>query len=449
MWRLLFVPLLTMGCVSTVELRPLDAESELRDTWTREPPETGETISSLAGLVEAPRLGALVQRALAGNPDLTETSLRLRESGVLLDVTRSRRLPEIETALSQSRGNSAVARSASSSTALGVTLSWEVDVWGRLANQVSEAEMRHRALEEDLRSARNSLAARTLQAGLSRVLRSRQLEVERRRAASLESTLEAVRERYRSGLGAVTDWDASRSELAASEAEIERLEEAVRSADRDLSLLLGDLGLEPGQLPQRLPEVGRPPAPMPAEVLSTRPDVAAALARLEAEGVAVQVARKTLLPSFRLGAGLDLSAPRPGDVLKSDPVWSVLGNLLAPLLDRRALNAEFQAAQLRAQAAVIAYRGVLLAAVVEVEEALGTEYALTHRIPHLETAMEHAERSRSSFEGQFVRGLADILDLLAAQRTAFDSELRLLEARFDLLRNRIELGLALGLEAVE
>lgn len=426
----------------------MEPKAGLRDTWTLELPDPGETISSLAGLIDDPRFTALVERALEGNPDLVETSLRLRESGVLLDVSKSRRLPAVDATVGQSRGSGSGGGSPSSTTSLGLRLSWEIDVWGRLADQVNEAELRHGALEHDLRAARNSLAARTLQAALLRALRGRQLDVEERRAASLRSTLEAVRERYRLGLGTVTDWDASRSELAASEAEVLRLEQDLRRADRDLNLLLGDLGLEPALLPERLPEVGRAPAPMPAKVLAARPDVAAALSRLEAEGVAVHVARKALLPSFRLTADFTQGASSAGDVLKADPVWSVLGNLATPLFNRRALRAELEASRLRAQGAVVAYRGVLLDAVIEVENALDTEDSLSSRLPHLETSREHAELSRRSFEGQFARGLADILDLLTAQRTAFDSESRLLEARSDLLRNRIELGLALGLEAV-
>ncbi|MEM9597183.1 MAG: TolC family protein [Acidobacteriota bacterium] len=449
MRRLILVLVLTTGCASTSELPPMQPSVDLRDSWTLELTGSGESIPSLAGMVDDQRFAALVDRALAGNPDLVETSLRLRESGILLGVTRARRLPLIDATLGQSRGNEAGgARSPVSATSLGLDVSWEIDVWGRLADQVKEAELRHRALDRDLRAAYRSLAARTLPAGRERVLRGHQLDIERRRANSIESTLEVVRERYRSGLGTVTDWDASRSELAASEAEIERLEEEVRRVDRDLSLLLGDLALEPVCLPEQLPEVRRSPVPVPADVLATRPDVAAALSRLEADGVSVNVARRALLPSFRLSSDLVLSSSSPGDLLKADPVWSLLGSLAAPLINRRALNAELEASRVRAQASVAAYRGVLLDAVIEVEDALGAEYSLSRRIPHLETSLEHAELSRRSFEGRFVRGLADILDLLAAQRTAFESELRLLEARFDLLQNRIELGLALGLRAV-
>ncbi|MEM6792906.1 MAG: TolC family protein [Acidobacteriota bacterium] len=450
MRRLLAAVLLTAGCASTADLPPpIEPDAGLRESWAQPLPGNGETLLSLSGLVDDPRFAALVDRALEGNPDLIETALRLRESGVLLAVPEAQRLPQIEAASSQARGTEPGGGSSPSSTSsLSLNLSWEVDVWGRLADRLNEAELRHRALEQDLQAARNSLAARTLQAGLRRILRDRQLGIERRRLFSLESTLEAVRGRYRSGLGAVTDWDASRSELAAAEAEVERLEEEVRRADRDLSLLLGDLALEPKPpLPERLPKVAPTLAPVPAEVLAARPDVAAALLRLEAEGAAVRVARKALLPSFSLTADLALSSQSAADVLRADPVWSVLGSLAAALIRRRALHAELNAARLRDRASTAAYRGVLLDAVVEVENALGAEHSLSRRLPHLETSLEHAVLSRRSFEGQFARGLANILDLLTAQRIAFDSEVRLLEARFDLLENRIELGLVLGLEA--
>ncbi|MEM1182694.1 MAG: TolC family protein, partial [Acidobacteriota bacterium] len=291
------------------------------------------------------------------------------------------------------------------------------------------------------------LASRAPSPRLGRVLGGLRLELEGRRAESLRSTRDAVRGRYLSGFSAAADWQASTAELEASEAEIERLREAIRRSDRGLSVLLGDLGLEPADVPRTLPAVDIAPlAAVPAEVLAARPDVDAALARLRAEGAAVRVARKALLPSFRITADISQGAATPGDLLKGDPVWTLLGSLAAPLLNRRALRAELDASRWRAQRAAVAYRGVLLDAVVEVEDALGAEVAFSRRLPRLEASRRHAELSYRSFDRRFSRGLADILDLLTAQRVAFDAESRLLEARVERLQNRIDLALALGLE---
>ena len=96
----------------------------------------------------------------------------------------------------------------------GFQLSWELDVWGRLADEHRAAAYENVALESDLRSARNSLVARTIQTALDRVYRARTLEIELRRAESLDASIEVIRRRFRFGLGALVDWDAAESSRA-------------------------------------------------------------------------------------------------------------------------------------------------------------------------------------------------------------------------------------------
>ncbi|MEM7587857.1 MAG: TolC family protein, partial [Acidobacteriota bacterium] len=359
--------LLLGGCITPLELPEVRPEAGLREDWMTPRTPDGESLTSIAGLADDARLVALVELALESNPDLVQTAYRLRESGALLGEVAARRWPAGELAVSQSRGRQADGgSSASSTTSLGLDISWEVDVWGRLADQVREADSRHRALEADYLAASNSLAARTLQTALRRISLSRQLEIEATRVASLEATLEIVRERFRIGLGAITDWDASQSELATTQATVEGLHESVRQTDRDLAVLLGDLNLEPQEDLSRLPdmavlEISLPRVSLPAEVLAARPDVAAARQRLLASGAAVSAARKALLPSFTLSGNFTQAGPGLDEALKADPVWSLLGNLAAPLFNRKALLSEHEASRYRQHEAAWAYRAVLLA----------------------------------------------------------------------------------------
>ncbi|MEM8960363.1 MAG: TolC family protein [Acidobacteriota bacterium] len=434
------------GCVTPVDLPDMIPDADVRQEWSEPRPQRGVGLTSIAGLADDARLVSLIERALVANPDLAQTAFRLRESGALLGEAESRRWPTDELTGGQSRADTGPG--AASTSSLRLDIAWEVDIWGRLADQVGEANQRHRALEADYRAARNSLAARTLQTALQRVALAHELAVERRRVASLEATLDVIRERFRLGLTVVTDWDAAKTELATAEADFETLADRARRTDRDLSVLLGDLSLLPRDLPTDLPIVELPAVSLPAEVLATRPDVAAARARLLAAGTAVAVSRKALLPSFTVSAHVTHSGPRLDKALEADPLWSLLGNLAAPLINRKALTSEYEASQYREREAAFAYRAALLTAVLEVENTLSTERALARGLPARELAWRHAELARESFEDRYARGLVDILDLLSAQRTAFDTELGWFDARSDLLRNRIELGLAVGLEAL-
>lgn len=438
------------GCVGSLDLPDVEPTSGLAEDWSRPLTESDATITSLLSMVDDPQVESLVSAALSGNPDLAQTGWRLAESEALLDPVRVRRWPSVEGAVdgSRSREGSTSNASTQSTLSLQLSLQWEVDVWGRLVDQVSEAERRHGALEADYRAARNSLVARTLQAALDRIFLAQQLEVEQRRSESLQSTLDVVKNRYRLGLGNATDWDAAQTQLATVRADVAALRGSVRRTDHDLSVLLGDLSLAALDVPLEVPEVVLPLLPLPSETLARRPDVAAAMALLQAEGLAVDVARKALLPQFNLTGQLSQSGASLDDALSSDPVGALLGSLATPLLHRKGLRAEHEAAQYRRQEAVHAYRAVLLEAVRDVEDALATDQALFQQLPELDTARRFADSSYRSFEAQYARGLADLLDVLSAQRTAFDAESRWLEVRGDLLHNRIELGLALGLESL-
>ncbi|MEM9292403.1 MAG: TolC family protein [Acidobacteriota bacterium] len=403
-------------------------------------------VPSLLSLIPDPRYEALARRALENNPDLAVTGARVAESSALLRAAVSSRRPKV--ALSASGQEQEGGGNTSTSVAMGLDFAWEIDVWSRLADQKGREYLLHGALEADLRAAQTSLAARTLQTGLEVVSARQQVELEERRITSLRRTVEVIEDRYRRGLEPVADWDAAQAELASAEANALSIQLDLGVAETRLRVLLGDLSRSDlGSLPSSFPEVSFAQPALPLEALGNRPDVASAIASLQAEALGIEVARKALLPRLTLTGSIGLGGESLNDALKSDPVWSVLGALAAPLINRAELLAEHAASQHRRQVAAYEYRSILSVAVGEIDDALAAEGTLAAQIPYLERAVDHAHRTRASFADGYRRGLVDILDLLNSQRTAFAAERDLLVSQAELLTNRVELGLALGLEA--
>jgi len=152
-----------------------------------------------------------------------------------------------------------------------------------------------------------------------------------------------------------------------------------------------------------------------------------------------------MLPSISLGAALEDVADSPAAALLTDRVWSLLGQLTAPLFHGGNLRAAADAAELETARTYQAYRETLLTAVNEVGDALGQENSLARQQTHVASALTSARNSLQQYRQSYRAGLVDMLDLLEVQRQTYDLEAQLNNLTYSRLANRISLGLALGL----
>ena len=180
--------------------------------------------------------------------------------------------------------------------------------------------------------------------------------------------------------------------------------------------------------------------------MNRRPDLLAAYAAIQAASARTEVAYKDLLPSLNLQAVLEDVSSSPRASLFTSPVWSLLGQLTAPLYQGGQLRAEAEISELDTAIAYQQYRDTLLNAVTEIEQALSQEQALLKRQQHIETALASAENNLQQYQANYRSGLFTILDLLTVQQQTYDLQAQLDDLIYQRLLNRISLGLALGLE---
>jgi outer membrane protein TolC len=185
-------------------------------------------------------------------------------------------------------------------------------------------------------------------------------------------------------------------------------------------------------------------AGIPAELISQRPDLQAALQRVEAADYRVAAAIADRFPSISLSGGYgSLRQDVTAGLIKGE-FWSLLGNLAMPLVDGGRRRAEVDRKEAALREAVANYQQKVLTAFQEVEDALVNNYATEQRVERLaETAQATGATLRLSTD-RYLAGLVDYLPVLTAQRTDFDVSSRLLAARRQLLAERISLARALG-----
>lgn len=398
----------------------------------------------LTDLVSVPKLTLLVDEALKNSPSLQQTEIALKIAYAQNDVTGADRIPSVNASFS---GKKEEDQSETYTTDL--TVSWELDLWQKIADSSDAALKDVGVAQANLQAARDLLAANIMRSYLDITLKQQLVDIEVKRLKVLENNQNLILERYRTGLGSLEELDNAKTSSASTNATLADYKEQLAKSERNLSLLLGQLSTDSEQskwdIDHEFPDVLLPLASMPKQDLARRPDLQSSFLSIEAETLRTSAAYKALLPSISLSASLTDIAESPSESLLTSPLWSVLGQLSAPIFQGGKLKAQTEIAELTTAKSYWMYQETLLNAVNEVENGLGQEHALELQQQYIDQALDSAKRSFVSYEEKYRQGLVNIFDLLTVQQTTYDLEAQLSQIIYNRLINRIDLGLALGL----
>jgi len=186
-------------------------------------------------------------------------------------------------------------------------------------------------------------------------------------------------------------------------------------------------------------------AGLPSELLQRRPDLTAALSRLQAMDLRVESAQKALLPRITLTASGGTSSPALTDLI--DPraaAWNLAMGLMQPIFTGGRLKSEIRLNEALTQETLNQYQSTALNAFREVEQALAAEQWLRAQEQALQEAVVQTEASRKLAVTSYQQGLIEILTLLDSYRSTLNAQSAHLVVQRQLLTNRIDLYLALG-----
>ena len=422
-----------------------------------------------------PNLLALIEKARAANPDLAILAENLVQADLQLQNAGASLLPGI--GLSGSTGEQTRRPSGgdwqnSGTTSVSTSISYEVDLWGRLGAAENAASFRRDASAFDFAAAQLSLSG-AVASNWFQLLELRQRQnIARQNLKLAEQTLRIVDVRYRNGV-------ADRSELARqrtavlvlrnalptlvyglrqSEAALQVLsgeppwmESANLSEDAPVDRRVGELVGESGselrnELRAELQKIRIPDinAGSPAELITRRPDLAAAEARLQAANADIAQARAALLPAVSLSAALGLSSD--GLLSLSSPLTTASG-LLAfsqTLFDGGTRSNNVALSESRQVALVQSYRSSLLNAFSEAGDAMARINLYREQEQRLAEIEQQADETLRLSEVRYRQGAEDLITLLASQRTLFDARVQRSEARLNRLLATVDLYKAVG-----
>ena len=410
-------------------------------------PPVPEVKSGLLSLFPDSRMRSYVNRALSHNPDLKASAARLEEAGFNIRKAYAPLIPSLNASGGASRSQSVIGTGTSRGNRYSASLDtqWEIDVWGRIRAGVSASASDRNAARADYASARQSIAAQTIQGYFDLVAAEKLLSLSQRRLTSFQKSYNLVNRRFEAGTGNLGDLDLARTDVENTRAQLAQRKDARDQTARSLAVLTGSYP-DTKSTASSWPSLQRGVrAGIPSTLLMKRPDIDAAYQRIRAADSRVTVAHRDLYPRFSLtGSGGNQSSTLKNLADANFNVWSIAGNLTAPLIDGGSRRAELGAANARAKQALANYHSIVLTAFREVENALGSERYLLSQEQSTRKALTAARSAEARVQRNYETGLVEILTLLDTQRRSFSTEESLINIQALRYKNRVTLALALG-----
>ena len=374
---------------------------------------------SLGAALGSPELKALIDRALVANADIGAARARVAQARAQLRVARAAMLPAVSGSggLSTTRTDDRTSSAFDFSDAFaGLDVSWDADLFGGARAARGAARNRLVAAGFDRETMALSVEAEVARAYVQHAVLAERIDLLDRSIESARELERIVGVRLREGAATKVETGLQAIELRQLQAERHRLVEAQEATRNALAVLVGeeaprfdgpeaDLGaLEPPAL-----------APLqPGELLVRRPDIRAAEARISAASGDVAEARAAFLPNLRLSAGgLGQAAQLGGPYAAT---LSLGASLLAPIFDGGRLRGQLAATTAVQVESVELYRGALLTALAEAENALAAVAQSRARFDLLDEVVEEARTTARLTHLQYIEGAADLRAVIDAQQ---------------------------------
>jgi multidrug efflux system outer membrane protein len=306
-----------------------------------------------------------------------------------------------------------------------VDLNWEVDLFGRVRRNYAAAKATRQAVEADAQNTALSVAANVANAYFNLRAMDTEVTVINRTIHARQDALGIAQERLSAGLTGELDVVREQSELASNQADLAAVKRTRAELENALATLVGqpastfafakrDLGTEP---PPRIPPG------LPSRLLERRPDVAEAERELAAANERIGVAVAAFFPRINVTGAAGFESATVLDVLNpASRIWQIGPSVSIPIFEGGRNEANLRAARAQYEQQVARYRGQVLVAFQDVENALADLHLLAEQAEAQDRAVTAARKTLQLSTDQYRNGAVTFLDVTDAERTVFGSE---------------------------
>jgi NodT family efflux transporter outer membrane factor (OMF) lipoprotein len=400
-------------------------------------------------------LDGLIVRVSTNNLNLKTAIARIEQAAALRGVAASQYWPDIVAGGSaQAIQNTRVSTPAGADRRdelyrAGLSMAWELDLWGRIRRSVESADASLQAQVEDYRDIMvvlySSVAANYIQV---RTLQKRIVMAENN-LKNQKETVKLTKNRFDAGLVPALDVFQARLNQSRTESLIPPLRQRLTEAINRLSLLAGEMPyalLQELEAPRPIPAAKKEIAfGVPAELLRQRPDIRRAERTLAAKNAQIGATQAELYPTLALPGSLAIEVLGSEGSLDSGNVTYGFGPQLRwNIFNGRRIRSQVDATKAETRAALHTYEQTVLKALEETENAMSAYKNERSRIQNLEVAATSAQKSVELVTELYKSGLTDFQNVLNMERDLLTQEDDLAKSQGEVSLNLVAIYKALG-----
>lgn len=394
------------------------------------------------------QLNSLIDHALRVNNDLAAATIRVRQAQLRADLVGTNRNPSVSAGANTSVSHTFDPRGDTRSSGTSASLSYEVDLWGKLASERDAAHWAAQATSSDCRAFALSTIGTVTRLYWQVAYLNQQLALNAADVEYAEKTVALTKARHTAGAVSALNTAQAELDLANQQAYRTQLVQQRVETRNALAILLNQPPESDVVDPARLSDAPVPgvAAGIPASILANRPDLYAAELRLRESLANVDVTRASFYPTFSLTGTLGTSSSSLTRLF-SNPVATLGAGLTLPFLQQNTMKLSIRISEAQYDEAVVNYRQRLYTALSEVENSLSARTQFLAEEEKLRVALTQAQRAESIARTRYESGFTDLQSWLLTQFGVRSAERALLQNRLNQMNNMVTLYRALGLGA--
>ncbi|MGA5587039.1 efflux transporter outer membrane subunit [Pseudomonas siliginis] len=404
----------------------------------------------------SPELERLVEQARLGSYDLAAAVARVRQAEASTTIAGAPLLPELKAGLNANRqklihgkGYSQLDVSPENRSLdyydAELSASYEIDFWGGKRAARDSALFGVQASEFDRATVELTLLSGVANSYTQALALREQARIAELNLANAQNVLHLVQTRFDAGSATALELAQQKSLVAEQQRRLPLVQQQAREALISLAALLGQ-PVQALPLPEQSfaqlhwPDIA---SGVPSDLLSRRPDIASAEAKLAAAQADVTVARAAMLPKITLTASLGSGADLAADLLRTT-FYNLSSGLTAPIFNNGRLSAERDKAKARQDELLETYRGAIINGFADVEKALSSIRGLDEQRQWQSEELNQAQTAFDIAQSRYQAGAEDLLTVLQTQRTLYAAQDLNVQLRLSRLQASIALYKALG-----
>lgn len=400
-------------------------------------------------------LNELVDKALKNNTDLRISFLRFEQAAATLGIDRSDLLPKLNATAGAARaktpknasalGNSSI----NNSFNLGLNLSYELDLWGKYRDSYSAASKAYEASIFDFESARLSLISNVVKLYFNTINLNNQVEILEQTVEDYTVSYELKQAQHR--VGAISEYELYnyKAQLESARTQLVSLRASRDSNNKALMILVSSDFNDILYATSAYTKIENFKVELPqgisSEILIQRPDIRAALARLEQRNYLVGVARSAYLPSISLTGLLGFQSAELGKLIQGNSIaWNAGASAVVPIFRWGEVSYNVDLAKLAKDEAYLNYESTLKTAFGEVRTALVQRESAFINEKNYADLLESQEKIYNLAQIRYNNGSSSLTDLLSARQNYLNAKLSYESSVYTLLTSVVDVIKAFG-----